>query len=137
MSATVASHAAAVFAYLVLTLLLLLSRSSTLLGRLLLVTCGVTTLWAALVVYHDLLPYRFPLAVELAEIARTACWLLFLGGLIVPTATWLAPSWRRQLVAGLLAASAVSAQELTPDSPKLAVETPAVDIGLDFEAVGD
>ena len=104
MSATVASHAAAVFAYLVLTLLLLLSRSSTLLGRLLLVTCGVTTLWAALVVYHDLLPYRFPLAVELAEIARTACWLLFLGGLIVPTATWLAPSWRRRLVAGLLAA---------------------------------
>ena len=34
------------------------------------------------------------------------------------------------VLAGLLAASAVSAQELTPDSPKLAVETPAVDIGL-------
>ncbi len=103
MSATVASHAAAVFAYLVLTLLLLFSRSSTALGRLLLVTCGLTTLWAALVVYHDLVPYRFPLAVELAEIARTASWLIFLGGLIVPTAAWLAPMWRRRFLALLLA----------------------------------
>lgn len=103
MSATVVSHAAAVFAYLVLTLLLLFSRSSTALGRLLLLTCGMTTLWAALVVYNDLAPHRVPVFVELAEIARTACWLVFLGGLIVPTATWLAPAWRRRTVAMVLA----------------------------------
>ncbi len=101
------SYGLAAVGFLVLTLLLAISWEGRGQGVRLIVACGVTSAWAALLAYVTVLP-QLPLAlVTLAEFLRDGAWLIVLTGLI-SGGTWPALLTRitHLLVAVTIAAAA-------------------------------
>ena len=76
------SHSTSAVAFLVLTGLLLVSWRRGVIGAILLVACGLTTLWALASAYDAWLGGTLATLVGVLEILRTAGWLSFLSSLL-------------------------------------------------------
>lgn len=77
----VASYSTCAFAYLLLFLLVLSSRTRTLYRNLILIACGATVLWSGSLVAWQMWGLS-PAVVILAELVRDAAWLAFLTSLV-------------------------------------------------------
>ena len=103
------SYGLAAVGFLVLTLLLAISWEGRGQGVRLVVACGVTAAWAALLAYVSTLP-QMPLAlVTVAEFTRDGAWLVVLTGLI-SGGTW--PAFLTRVTHLLVAAVVVAAAGL-------------------------
>ena len=91
MTVTVVSHAAAGLGFLVLGLLLILGRSRSRLGILLLIASVATSAWGFGVAYGGTIPssYGTVMAESTLELVRTAAWLVFLAALVGAMGGWL------------------------------------------------
>jgi putative PEP-CTERM system histidine kinase len=131
------SYGLAAVGFLVLTLLLAISWEGRGQGIRLIVACGVTFVWAAVLAFVSALP-QLPLAlVTLAEFLRDGAWLVVLTGLI-SGGTWPAFLTRiAHLMVGL-AIVAAAALLLLGNQPMVAGMSPAVFSfgGLAFSLAG-
>ena len=82
-----ASHAVAAVAYLGLGLLLLASRRGGGLGLVLMLACGLTTLWAAVVAFDYWSNGRVGTVSDALEVVRSAGWLVFTAGVFATRRT--------------------------------------------------
>jgi putative PEP-CTERM system histidine kinase len=119
------SYGLAAAGFLILTLLLVISWEGRGQGVRLVVACGVTAVWAALLAYASSLPY-LPLGlVTLVEFVRDGAWLLVLTGL-VSGGTW--PAFLSRATHLLVAATvtAAAAMLVLGRQPVFAAALPAV-----------
>jgi putative PEP-CTERM system histidine kinase len=111
MPITLISHVAAAAAFLLLSVLLLVSGGRSRGTLLLLFASAATAGWAALVAASIDRPGGAPpILLNVAELVRTGAWLVFFGGLLAPTTTFLrAPARQRAAFAGLVLALVAAA----------------------------